>query len=190
MLASLASVGEVGEVEWPGLNRDELAVTLAFGRAMLSCQRLEFTIFQLAQLDRRTPRGTAKALAQIDGLLKQSRGDQAKWLKGLTPKLLDDVREAVEVRNRLAHDGLFEAMLKIRVRGDDGRDEAIAMFKAISLSIDSVTFELDQIADKRLADAGIEELSEEDDDAILESLRRWSDDGPSAVEALKDAGLD
>jgi len=62
------------------LDREDLRTLLLYGRAMLSGQVLEFSVFQLAQLDQRSPTDFERSMSQIEGLLKQPRRDQAKKL--------------------------------------------------------------------------------------------------------------
>lgn len=155
---------------------NEQKVFLAYAQTMMALQLLEFSVFQLAQLDRKTPNGVERAMKKIEGLLVQPKRDQAKNLKGLPDDLLDDLATVLGVRNRLAHDALL--MYRIdSVVTDDAADRAIATFGLIRVFADGLNEALDRAASIKLKDQGIDPvLSEQDEEAILESLRRWSSD--------------
>jgi hypothetical protein len=163
------------------LEKEEWVVLAAFGRVMLSAQLLETTVFQLTHLDRKA-NGLERAVRQIDGLLKQPKTDQARRLKDVEPELLEDLELALGVRNKIAHEGLFRYRLDAAVRGDKAREEAVAMFRAIWLFMDSVRASLDQLADWRLEERGVADLEDEEMEELMASLRRWASSGPSALE--------
>jgi hypothetical protein len=157
---------DLGEAGW--------SVLATFGRAMLSAQLLEFSVFQLAHLDRKTPKAWERALAQIEGLLKQPKGDQAKGLAGVDSDLSEDLKTAIGARNKLAHDGLLNYRIDAAIRGEPAHEEARAMYRAIALFLDDVRGRLDAIAETRLNDLGGDELDDEDMDAIFDSLQNWA----------------
>jgi hypothetical protein len=156
------------------LDSDGWTVLAAFGRAMLSAQLLEFTVFQVSHLDRKTPKAWERALAQIEGLLKQPTGDQAKGLRRVDTELAEDLRTAIGVRNKLAHQGLLTYRVDVAVRGEPAHEEARAMYRAIALFIDDVRVRLDAVADKQLDEIGGKDLDADDMEAIFESLQRWA----------------
>jgi hypothetical protein len=174
------------EPTWTSLEEDlepgEWAVLAAFGRVMLSAQLLEITIFQLAHLDRNTPNGVERAVRRIDGLLKQPKTDQARRVRELEPQLLEELELALGVRNKLAHEGLVRYQLDAAVRGERARDEAVAMFRAIRLFMESVRASLDRLADERLEERGVPDLDDSEMEELMASLRRWAASGPSALE--------
>jgi len=155
------------------LDRDDLRVLGLYGRAMLSAQLLEFSIFQLAQLQRGSPNDFEKAFRRLEGLLKQPRGDQAKKLAQLSEEMREDLLDALVLRNRLAHDFLLEYRMGKVV---DGAPWATELLAAATQTFDGLIRELDAHADVQLQAAGIEDLSEEEAADVLESLRRWSED--------------
>lgn len=155
-------------------------VLAAFGRVMLSAQLLETTIFQLAHLDRKTPNGIGRAVRQIEGLLKQPKTDQARQLAEVEPELLEELEIALDVRNKVAHEGLIRYRIDVAVRGQDAHDEALAMFRAMWLYIDSVRSSLDLLADQRVAALDLPDLDDDAMDELMQSLRSWADSGPSA----------
>lgn len=161
----------------PDDNSDaDRAAFMAFGRAMLSAQLLEFTIFQLAHLDRKSPTDLERALKKIDGLLKQPKRDQGKNLKGLGADLLDDIETALQVRNRIAHDALVEYRLELATTGDAAG--VMAVLEVAHLYFEDVRERLDAIADGRLEKQGIHRPYLEDDemDDLMKSLGNWAQD--------------
>ena len=74
------------------------------------------------------------------------------------------------------------AVLDAAVRGDKAREEAVAMFRAIWLFMDSVRASLDQLADRRLEERGVADLEDEEMEELMASLHRWASSGPSALE--------
>jgi len=167
------------------LDKRDWKVLALYGRAMLSAQLLEFTVFQLAHLDRRSPENWDRALRQIEGLLKQPKSDQSKDLSGLPASLRDDVRLAFDVRNRLAHDGLFSYRVE-RAVDDDAAQMARAAFEAITAFMDDVRTRLDQLADDRLEASGIARpfLDDEEMNELMESIGRWArDERPDGTES-------
>ncbi len=117
-------------------------------------------------------------MQQIEGLLKQPRRDQAKSLARLSEQLRDEVLEALDLRNRLAHHFLMEYRM---TRGVSNTAIAWASeVKAAITTFDELNRELDKHAQTQLADAGIAELSEEEEEQLIESLERWSEDVLSA----------
>ena len=162
------------------LEPEQWPVLAAFGRVMLSAQLLETTIFQLAHLDRKTPKGVERAVRQVEGLLKQPKTDQARRLRDIEPELIEELELALSVRNKLAHEGLVHYRVDAAVRGEQARDEAIA-FRAIWLFMDSVRASLDSLADERLEELGVPELDADEMQELLASLRTWAASGPSAL---------
>jgi hypothetical protein len=103
-------------------------------------------------------------------------------LKDVELELLEELELALGVRNKVAHEGLFRYRLDAAVRGDKAREEAVAMFRAIWLFMDSVRASLDQLADWRLEERGVADLEDEEMQELMASLRRWASSGPSALE--------
>lgn len=150
-------------------------VLLLYGRAMLSGQTLEFSVFQLTQLERPAPKDFERAMRQIEGLLKQPRGDQAKNLRRLGEDMRSELLAALELRNRLAHDFLMEYRMT-RAVDDNAVTWATGVLREAISSFDDLNRELDRHAETALADAGVPELSEEEEAEIIASLERWSQD--------------
>src|SRR5689334_17698187 len=93
------------------LDEEDWKVLALFGRAMLSAQLLEFSIFELAQMERPPAQDIERALRRIEGLLKQPSKDQARGLRDLPESLRNEVVDLIDGRNRLAHDFLIEYRL-------------------------------------------------------------------------------
>jgi hypothetical protein len=72
--------------------------------------------------------------------------------------------------------------LDAAVRGERARDEAVAMFRAIRLFMESVRASLDRLADERLEERGVPDLDDSEMEELMASLRRWAASGPSALE--------
>ena len=142
---------------------------------MLSGQMLEFSVFQLTRLERQAAKDFDRAMRQIEGLLKQPRGDQAKNLRRLGEDLRSDLPAALELRNRLAHDFLREYRMTRAVDDNAVSWATEALREAIS-TFDDLNRELDRHAETALADAGVPELSEEEEAEIMASLERWTQD--------------
>jgi hypothetical protein len=157
------------------LDRRDHGVFRMYGEAMLRAQLLEFTIFQLAHLERRTPSDLDQALRKIDGLLKQPKGDQAKTMGEVGDELSTDVRDALGVRNLLAHEFLVWYRVEKVVR-DDAPALAKAALTAMSLFFGDVQRRLDEAADSRLEARGITRpfLSDEEMDDLMATLGRWA----------------
>ena len=142
---------------------------------MLSGQMLEFSVFQLTHLERPAPKDFERAMRQLEGLLKQPRGDQAKNLRRLGEDLRSDLLAALELRNRLAHDFLMEYRMT-RAVDDNAMSWATEVLREAISTFDDLNGELDRHAETALADAGVPELSEEEEAEIAASLERWSQD--------------
>jgi hypothetical protein len=170
------------------IEHDDIRIFANFGRAMCSAQLLDFTVFQLAHLDKRSPKDMDRATRQIEGLLKQPTGDQAKTISDLDPDLLDDLQLAVSVRNRLAHDFLIRYRVE-KVVNRDATAMATAFLTAANAFIGNVRARLDALADERLTAKGLEHpyLDDDEMDDLMRSIGRWSRSGD---EELQDATAD
>ena len=131
---------------------------------------LEFSVFQLTHLERPAPKDFERAMRQLEGLLKQPRGDQAKNLRRLGEDLRSDLLAALELRNRLAHDFLMEYRMT-RAVDDNAMSWATEVLREAISTFDDLNGELDRHAETALADAGVPELSKE---GRRKSLPVWS----------------
>jgi hypothetical protein len=158
-------------------------VFVMFGRAMLSAQFLEFTIFDLAQLDQRPAKDLNRGLKQVDGVLKRPAKDQAKGLKDLSEALRGEILEAINVRNKLAHSFLIEYRINRRVLGSIGWAKQILM--AAIATFDDLNERLDGLAKESRSAKGVGSLSPEEEEAVLASARKWAEAGfpPTGVHA-------
>jgi hypothetical protein len=155
------------------LDDADLRVLCLYGRAMLSAQFLELSIFDLAHLERPTPKHMEGALRRLEGLLKQPRKDQARGLGRISESLRERLIEALEVRNRLAHDFLLEYRLNRSVTGSS--DWAIEILTAATITFDEVAGELDVVAHETRRSKDIEtEVSNDEEAAVFQSLRSWA----------------
>ena len=153
------------------LEDEDWNVLALYGRAMLSAQLLEFSIFDLARWERPTPKDADRALLQLERLLRQPKRDQAKNLAALGDELRDNLLLALETRNMLGHTFLMEYRIDAAVMPDvAGKVEARLM--NITEYFDQVRAELDALSSGQQERAGIE-VTEEDREAIEESLRRY-----------------
>ncbi|MEA2493952.1 MAG: hypothetical protein QOJ29_1863 [Thermoleophilaceae bacterium] len=173
-LENLAQM-DAGGIE---LNRADWLILARLGRAMASAQLLDFTIFQLAHMERRTPKDIERAMRKIEGLLKQPKGDQVKSIADLDPDLIDDLGTAVEVRNRLAHDFFVRYRVEAAV-SDLGAPLAASFLTAATCFMDDVRAGLDVLADARLEAQGLERpyLTDDEMDGLVQSMRRWIERG-------------
>ena len=158
------------------LDAGDLAVFRAYGEAMLAAQLLEFTIFQLAHLERNTPADLNRALRQIEGLLRQPAGDQIKTMGDVDPLLFTDLRDAISVRNMLAHEFLLRYRVEKAVN-DEASEMAVSGLTAMRLLFGDVQARLNAVADERLSERGIKRpyLSDEEMDELMMTLRRWAE---------------
>ena len=161
----------------------ELPVFLRYSRTMLAAQLLEFTVFQLTHLQKKTPKDMERAIRKLEGLLKQPPKDASKQLD-LDSALFADLTTALDIRNILAHEFLTRFRVEYAVR-----EEAIGMATAFldlsKIFISDVQSRLDEVAEARLLDQGIEEpyLDDEEMNDLVNSLRRWAeDDAPGQAE--------
>ena len=100
------------------LDDEDWNVLALYGRAMLSAQLLEFSVFDLAHWERPKPKDADRALLQVERLLRQPKRDQAKNLAALGDELRDDLLLALETRNVLGHTFLMEYRLDVAVMAD------------------------------------------------------------------------
>lgn len=119
---------------------------------------------------------SSRALRKVEGLLKQPVGDASKQVR-LDPTLLGDLRTVLEFRNRLAHDFLVRFRVEYAVR-EEAVGLAVAFLDGARVFMDDVQQRLDEIADERLFQRGIEEPYLDDDEMndLMESLRCWTRD--------------
>ena len=91
------------------LDDEDLRVLGLYGRAMLSAQCLELSIFDAAHLERPAAKDMERALGRLDGLLKQPRKDQARGLSRISESLRERLIAALEGRKRLHASPPFSA---------------------------------------------------------------------------------
>lgn len=153
---------------------EQRVVYVLYARAMLSVQLLEITIFQLAQMERKSPKDIDRALRQVAGLLMQPKADQVKDA-GLNIELIDDVQLGLRIRNRLAHDFLALYHLELAVDKEVAQT-ATAFLTATTAFIDDVLRRLDEVADNRLMQRRAHPtlLDDEELDEIIQSVKRWA----------------
>jgi|SRR5690349_20641459 len=154
----------------------ELPVFLRYSRTMLAAQLLEFTVFQLTHLKKKTPKDMERAIRQLEGLLKQPSKDASKRL-GLDSALLADLTTALGIRNVLAHEFLTRFRVEYAIR-EEAIGMATAFLELSEIFISDVQRRLDEVAEARLLAQGIEEpyLDDEEMDGLMNSLRRWAED--------------
>jgi hypothetical protein len=159
------------------LDDDDGLVFAAYGRAMLAAQMLEFEVFQLANLDAKTPQQFEQAMKKLEARLAAPTSRLAKDVAALPEPLRQDLLELLEVRHTLAHSFLMEYRIKKVVEADDATSWAIELLEA--------AFEMFRDMDRRIEiltqresdarDIGAD-LTDEEEAAVLESVRRWSQD--------------
>jgi hypothetical protein len=173
-------VGDNGTVDLAEEFGDELPVLVRYGRTMLSAQLLEFTVFQLTHLKKKTPADMERAIKKLEGLLKQPPGDASKQLD-LDALLLGDLKTAIEIRNVLAHEFLTRFRVEYAIR-EEAIDMAIAFLDASYAFIGDVQRRLDEEADRRLLEKGIEQpyLDDEEMNDLMEDIKRWAETDPLA----------
>lgn len=152
---------------------EELAVLARYGRTMMAAQLLEFSVFQLTHLKKKTPADLEKAMKKLEGLLKQPPGDASKHLE-LDALLLDDLKTAIEIRNVLAHDFLTRFRIELAIR-EEAIDMAVAFLDASHAFVTDVQRRLDEEAERRLLEKGIRQpyLDDEEMNDLMEDINRW-----------------
>ena len=176
-----ASDSMTDEEEVISIDREDVRVLVLYGRAMLAAQLLEFSVFQLTHLERKSPKDMERAMRQIDGLLKQPSRDAAKGLARLPEHIRADLLEAFELRNRLAHQFLLEYRLQ-KAASESALSWATTILKGAIVVFDDLYRALDVETEAVLAEQGVEELTPDDEEAIGGSLRRWGEFPPELVD--------
>lgn len=158
--------------------RSELPVFLRYSRAMLAAQLLEFTVFQLTHLKKKTPQDMERATRKLEGLLKQPPKDASKQLD-LDSDLLADLTTALDIRNILAHEFLTRFRVEYAVR-EEALGMATAFLDLSEIFISDVQRRLDEVAEARLLERGIEKpyLGDEEMNDLVDVLRRWAESDP------------
>ena len=156
------------------LDDEDWNVLALYGRAMLSAQLLEFSIFDLARWERPTPKNADRALRQLEGLLQQPKRDQAKNLAALGNELRDDLLLALDVRNDLGHTFLMEYRIDAAVMPDVAEKVKLRL-RNMTEFIDQVRAVLDAISAGHLEREGVE-VTEQDEEAVRDSLREYAKD--------------
>lgn len=155
------------------LDDEDLRVLGLYGRAMLSAQFLELSIFDVAHLERPAAKDMERALRRLESLLRQPRKHQARGLRHISESLRERLVEALEGRNRLAHDFLLEYRLNRVATGSS--DWAIEILNAATITFDELARELDAVAQATRRSRGFEtRLSDDEEAAVLQSLRAWA----------------
>lgn len=156
---------------------EELPVFLCYSRTMLAAQLLEFTVFQLTHLERKTPKDMERAIRKLEGLLKQPPKDASKQLN-LDTELLSDLTTAIDIRNVLAHDFLIQFRVEHAV-SEQAIRRATEFLDLSKTFISDVQRRLDEVARERLHGKGIEEpyLDDEEMDDLREDLKEWAERG-------------
>jgi hypothetical protein len=156
------------------LDEDDQRVFAAYGRAMLAAQMLEFEVFQLANLLAKTPQQFEQAMSKLEARLAAPTSRLAQDIAALPAGLKQELLDLLDVRHKLAHSFLMEYRLKKAINED-----AVAW----ALEILDASFEMFQDLDRRIEVAtqgefdarGVgHDLSAEEEKAVVESLRRWS----------------
>ncbi len=155
----------------------ELPVFLRFSKVMLAAQLLEFTIFQITHLKKKTPTDMERAIRKLEGLLKQPPRDAAKHID-LDPSLFSDLNLALEIRNLLAHEFLTRFRLEYVVREEKAVVMAKAFLDASIAFIADVQSRLDEVAEERLLERAIEApyLDDDEMDDLMQSLKKWAEE--------------
>jgi len=158
------------------LDEDDDRVFAAYGRAMLAAQMLEFEVFQLANLVAKTPQQFEQAMRKVETRLAAPTSRLAKDVAALPESLKQELLELLDVRHKLAHSFLMEYRIK-KVVEDDATSWALELL--------GVAFEMFRDMDRRIevvttgefeARGLDDDLTEQEEEAVLESLRRWSRD--------------
>src|SRR3954447_4556250 len=112
------------------LDDDDGLVFAAYGRAMLAAQMLEFEVFQLANLDAKTPQQFEQAMKKLEARLAAPTSRLAKDVAALPEPVRQDLLELLEVRHKLAHSFLMEYRIKKVVEADNATSWAIELLEA------------------------------------------------------------
>lgn len=153
----------------------QLPVFLRYSRTMLAAQLLEFTVFQLTHLKKKSPKDMDRALRKLEGLLKQPSKDASKRLD-LDPSLLSDLSTALDIRNILAHEFLTRFRAEYAVR-EEALGMATAFLDVSQVFIADVQQRLDAVAENWLLEEGIEKpyLDDEELSDLMEALQEWAE---------------
>lgn len=159
------------------LDDDDRLVFAAYGRAMLAAQMLEFEVFQLANLNAKTPQHFEQAMKKLEARLAAPTSRLAKDVAAVPEPLRQDLLELLQVRHKLAHSFLMEYRIKKVVEPDDATSWAIELLEAAFEMFRDMDRRVESLTQAEFAARGIGgDLTDEEEAAVLESLRRWSQD--------------
>jgi hypothetical protein len=159
------------------LDDDDGLVFAAYGRAMLAAQMLEFEVFQLANLEAKTPQQFEQAIKKLEARLAAPTSRLAKDVAALPEQLRQDLLELLEVRHKLVHSFLMEYRIKKVVEADEATSWAIELLEAAFEMFRDMDKRIETITQGEFEARGIaDDLTDEEEAAVRESLRRWSQD--------------
>jgi hypothetical protein len=159
------------------LDDDDGLVFAAYGRAMLAAQMLEFEVFQLANLVAKTPQQSEQAIKKLEARLAAPTSRLAKDVAALPEHLRQDLLELLEVRHKLAHSFLMEYRIKKVVEEDEATSWALELLEAAFEMFREMDRRIEILTQGEFDARGLgDDLTDEEEAAVLESLRRWSRD--------------
>lgn len=157
------------------LDDDDAPVFAAYGRAMLAAQLLEFEVFQLANLVAKTPQQFEQAMRKVEARLAAPTSRLAKDVATLPGPVRQELLELLEVRHKLAHSFLMEYRIKKFVDGEEATPWAIELLEAAFEMFSDMDKRIEVLTKAEFDARGIGGgLTDEEEAAVLESLRRWS----------------
>jgi hypothetical protein len=141
---------------------------------MLAAQMLEFEVFQLANLVAKTPQQFEQAMRKVETRLAAPTSRLAKDVAALPESLKQELLELLDVRHKLAHSFLMEYRIK-KVVEDDATSWALALLSVWFEMFRDMVQRIEVITTGEFEARGLDDdLTEQEEEAVLESLRRWS----------------
>lgn len=156
------------------IDEEDDRVFAAYGRAMLAAQLLEFEVFRLANLEAKTPQQFEQAMSKLGRRLATPTSRLARDAGALPATLKQELLEVIEVRHQLAHSFLMEYRIK-KALDEDAVAWAVELLDAAFAMFQDLEGRIEVITRGELEERGWgEDLSAEEEQAVRESLRRWS----------------
>ena len=142
----------------PDFTQEDLQVFLQYGLTILSVQRFEQALKQLAQLYAETPKDATfeQAWRDVRNILMSAAGPLTKRLteRGeVSEELLEELRKATKGRNHLAHDYLLWYVLQKKL-GQANPEDEIAWLQQAEQRFGALYAELSELSRLLLRERG------------------------------------